>query len=341
MRMESMLDTFQRDLGNISTEIQSLQSESIAMNLKLKNRQSVRSELSQFVDEMAVPEQLIQHIMDTPVSERKFLEQLHELSVKINFVKEQNFKEAYSSKDVINILNELKIKAITKIREYLLQKIYSFKKPLSNYQIPQTAMLKVNFFFQFLVTHERHVAKEIRDEYVDTVSKVYFSYFKTYMRRVMRLQFEDLPDKYDLMGTDENVRRGFFGSKPAVSKNKSAVFTLGDRGDILTEHLEAPALVPHAAQKVETRHTYEQIFRTVMFALMDNCCREYLFLADFFLVTGSAAQDMFMSVTGKTLDLVKKEMTQYVNDSFDAIGNFLCLHIIYRYQVIMHKRQVS
>ena len=341
MRMENMLDGFQRDLGSISSEIQNLQSQSISMNVKLKNRQSVRGELSQFVDEMAVPEQMIQHIMDTPVSERNFLEQLHELSVKINFVKEQNFKEAFSAKDVIIILENLKLKAIAKIREYLLDKINSFKKPLSNYQIPQTAMLKVNFFYQFLVTHERHIAKEIRDHYVDTVSKVYFSYFKTYMRRVMRLQFEDSADKYDLMGSDENARRGFFSTKPAVNKNKSAVFTLGNRGDILTDFLEAPALVPHAAQKVDERYTYEQLFRTIMFALMDNCCREYLFLVDFFLVSGSAAQDMFSSVMGKTLEVVKKDTTQYVNESFDAVGNFLCLHIIYRYQVIMHKRQVS
>ena len=340
MRMEDMLDTFQRDLGSISSEIQNLQSQSISMNVKLKNRQSVRGELSQFVDEMAVPEEMIQHIMDTPVSERKFLEQLHELSVKINFVKEQNFKEAYSAKDVIEQLENLKLKSIIKIKEYLLDKINSFKKPLSNYQIPQTAMLKVNFFYQFLVTHDRHIAKEIRDNYMDTVSKVYFSYFKVYIRRVMRLQFEDSADKYDLMGLDDNSRRGFFSSKPTVSKNKSGVFTLGDRAEILTEQLEAPALVPHAAQKGEERYNYEQLFRTVMFALMDNCCREYLFLVDFFLLTGSAAQDMFMNVMGKTLELVKKDTTQYVNESFDAVGNFLCLHIIYRYQVIMHKRQV-
>lgn len=29
-----------------------------------------------------------------------------------------------------------------KIREFILQKIYSFRKPMTNYQIPQTALLK-------------------------------------------------------------------------------------------------------------------------------------------------------------------------------------------------------
>ena len=58
-RMEQMLSGFQSDLGSLSAEIQTLQEQSIAMNVKLKNRQAVRGELSQFVDEMAVADSMI------------------------------------------------------------------------------------------------------------------------------------------------------------------------------------------------------------------------------------------------------------------------------------------
>ena len=57
--MEGMLNGFQSDLSSISSEIQMLQSQSIAMNVRLKNRQAVRGELSQFVDEMVVCEAMI------------------------------------------------------------------------------------------------------------------------------------------------------------------------------------------------------------------------------------------------------------------------------------------
>ena len=57
--MEGMLKGFQTDLSSISSEIQMLQEQSIAMNVRLKNRQSVRGELSQFVDEMVVSEAMI------------------------------------------------------------------------------------------------------------------------------------------------------------------------------------------------------------------------------------------------------------------------------------------
>ncbi|KAK2143335.1 hypothetical protein LSH36_853g01026 [Paralvinella palmiformis] len=60
-RMEQMLNGFQTDLSSISHEIQSLQKQSVAMNVKLKNRQAVRGELSQFVDEMVVPEAMIKY----------------------------------------------------------------------------------------------------------------------------------------------------------------------------------------------------------------------------------------------------------------------------------------
>ena len=75
-RMETLLLSFQTDLGSISSEILSLQQESVEMNLRLKNRQSVRGELSQFVDDLVVTEQLISTILETPVSEQLFLEQL-------------------------------------------------------------------------------------------------------------------------------------------------------------------------------------------------------------------------------------------------------------------------
>ena len=50
------------------------------------------------------------HILDTTVTEREFLEQLHELNHKINFVKEQSFRDAKSCLDVRDILEKLKIK---------------------------------------------------------------------------------------------------------------------------------------------------------------------------------------------------------------------------------------
>lgn len=44
------------------------------------------------------------------------------------------------------------------------------------------------FFFEFVMANERNVAEEICAEYVDTMGKIYFSYFKAYSTRVSKLQ---------------------------------------------------------------------------------------------------------------------------------------------------------
>jgi len=339
-RMENMLHGFQEDLGNISSQIQTLQEQSVNMNLKLKNRQAVKGELSQFVDEMVINDTLVEAILDAPVTDRSFLENLHELDHKINFAKEQSFKEARSCGDIKDVLEKLKLKSVVKIRDFLLTKINAFKKPMANYQMPQNAMLKTRFFFEFLLAHQRDVAKEIKDEYVDVLSKMYFSYFKTYSSRLAKLQFEEAPDRDDLLGVDETQKRSLF-AKP-VMKNRSAVFTLGSRGGLLTE-IEAPIIVPHAAADNKVRYPYESLFRSHQYAIVDNCCREYLFICDFFMLAQGSSQalDVFTAIFDKALGLFYKHVESFTQETYDTFAVLLCLHLCFRFRALMQSRGVT
>ena len=51
------------------------------------------------------------------------------------------------------------------------------------------------------------------------------------------------------------------------------------------------------------QYPFECLFRSQHYALLDNGCREYLFVSDFFMVTGSSAQDLFNLIFGKTLTM--------------------------------------
>lgn len=62
------------------------------------------------------------------------------------------------------------------------------------------------------------------------------------------LKYEEAVAKDDLMGIEDTANRGIF-TKSTALKNKSTVFTIGNRGDILNQQLEAPILVPHAQLK--------------------------------------------------------------------------------------------
>lgn len=59
---------------------------------------------------------------------------------------------------------------------------------MANYQITQDLLVKNRFFYEFLVLHDKAVARECRDEYINTLSKVYFSYFKEYASKLAKLQ---------------------------------------------------------------------------------------------------------------------------------------------------------
>ena len=103
------------------------------------------------------------------------------------------------------------------------------------------------------------MATEVRDEYLDTMSKIMFSYFKSYSGRLAKLQYEESASRDDLLGSEESQTKGFF-FKPSL-KNKSTVFSVGVRDEVLGAELEAPIIVPHAGQNKDTRYPYEMLFR--------------------------------------------------------------------------------
>nr|XP_038954367.1 vacuolar protein sorting-associated protein 52 homolog isoform X5 [Rattus norvegicus] len=354
--MEQMLGAFQSDLSSISCEIRTLQEQSGAMNIRLRNRQAVRGKLGELVDGLVVPSALVTAILEAPVTEPRFLEQLQELDAKAAAVREQEARGTAACADVRGVLDRLRVKAVTKIREFILQKIYSFRKPMTNYQIPQTALLKYRFFYQFLLGNERATAKEVRDEYVETLSKIYLSYYRSYVGRLMKVQYEEVAEKDDLMGVEDTAKKGFF-SKPSL-RSRNTIFTLGTRGAVISPaELEAPILVPHTAQRGEQRYPFEALFRSQHYALLDNSCREYLFICEFFVVSGPAAHDLFHAVMGRTLSMTlpleqqltfsclpvavpQKHLESYLADCYDAIAVFLCIHIVLRFRNIAAKRDV-
>lgn len=53
------------------------------------------------------------------------------------------------------------------------------------------------------------------------------------------------------------------------------------------------------------QYAFEVLFRSQQYALMDNGCREYIFLSEFFMVHDADAMKLFMAVMGKTLQHVQ------------------------------------
>ena len=153
--------------------------------------------------------------------------------------------------------------------------------------------------------------------------------------------------------------KGFF-FKPSL-KNKTTVFSVGTRGDVLgqvhnmktdadsganfhfVQELEAPIIVPHSQQKTEQKYPFEMLFRSIQvyfflstrfalnflqYAMVDNACREFLFVSEFFILDATSALEIFNNIFGKTVQLLVKHTDSHISDSFDCISIFLCIDLV-------------
>ena len=55
------------------------------------------------------------------------------------------------------------------------------------------------------------------------------------------------------MAVEDTAKKSFFSTSKPTFRNRSSVFTLGKRDHVLGEGLEAPVIIPHAAQKSDSK----------------------------------------------------------------------------------------
>ncbi|KAI8571148.1 hypothetical protein RHMOL_Rhmol01G0096100 [Rhododendron molle] len=233
-QMETLLGGFQVEIGSISSDIKILQEKSMDMGLKLKNRKVAESKLAKFVEDIIIPPRMIDIIVDGEVSE-EYTKTLESLSKKLKFVEvDPMLKTSKALKDVQPELERLRQKAVSKVFEFIVQKLYALRKPKTNIQIlQQSVLLKYKYIISFLKEHGKEVYTEVRAAYVDTMNKVLSAHFRAYIQALEKLQL-DIATSSDLIGVETGSTSLFSRGREPL-KNRSAVFALGERISILKE----------------------------------------------------------------------------------------------------------
>ena len=319
--MESVLRGFQSDLSSISAQIKSLQAESLTMNVKLRNRKAAECQLSAFITQVVVRPELISAICESEVNEA-YLEYVLELNKKVAFSKQESTARTSACADIAPELEKLEQKAVQKIRDFMLSRVGSLRKKMTNVQIlQQSVLLKYKGLFRFLQEHAPAGAIEVREAYTSTMGAIYLRHLKMYLGGLMRLRVEGA-SKGDLLGTEEWSSfspSALFSAKPATARSDGA-FRLGDRAAAL-DGSEAPPLPAHLQQQGTPIH-YEAIYRAVSTVLLDSVSCEYDFMTEFF---GSA--ESFDAVFGKAIFHCMENIEQTLAGSWDAIGCLLLLQV--------------
>ena len=344
--MEDLLSGFQSDLGQLSTEIQSLQSQSLTLSHRLKHRLAVRQQLGEALEGLALSPDIIRIISNGEVND-EFMEALLQLNAKMTYVKLNVGKQFRAFKDIGPEMERLRLKATEKIRAFLLDKLKQLLVPNANVAVVQLSVLsKYKPLYHFLIQRHLEAATEIRLTYTHILSGYYHGKFAKYANRMQKLQ-SVIADKLDLIGLDDSAKKGLFGGNKMMVKDKTNVFTLGERIDILNA-IDAPVILPHVAEEQQLKFPFEAIFRSMTRTFMDNASSEFVFDLEFFYAPRSkksenptaVATDAFNEVFGKTLKMILESVKAYAESSFDAVGVLLCIRINQQHQLIMQKRRI-
>ncbi|CAG8598435.1 20442_t:CDS:10 [Rhizophagus irregularis] len=306
--MENMLSVFQMDLGNISSEIQTLQDKSFSMNIKLKNRTAVEQQLNTVLEGTVIPPPMIKKITEGEVDEI-WLAYLTELNKKMTYVKRNQKMNVKAIKDVGPELEKLRLKAL----------------------------------YKFLMERYSEVAVEVMHNYVNTMRWYFFNHFEKYNRELQKLQ-NPVADKYDMMGYDESVRKGgLWGTGKIALQDKANIYVLKDRIKTLRNQ-DAGVILVHVAENKSKGYPNEALFRSFNLTFIDNASSEYLFIVEFFAKddkpNAELAKDIFSEIFNTTIKMGLDSTKQFVDNSYDAIGILICIRLNTQFALELQRRKV-
>ncbi|XP_030935598.1 vacuolar protein sorting-associated protein 52 A-like [Quercus lobata] len=117
----------------------------LQMETLLGGFQLAESKLAKFVEDIIVPPRMVGIVIDGEVND-EYMRTLEILSKKLKFVEvDPMVKASKALKDVQPELEKVRQKAISKVFDFIVQKLYALRKPKTNIQILQhSVLLKYN-----------------------------------------------------------------------------------------------------------------------------------------------------------------------------------------------------
>ena len=372
--MQSLLQGFQDKLSGISNEIRSLQEQSLGMSAKMTNRKSLHATLRSFLDKVAVPEGLIDRLVDGPL-EDGFWTDLTALNTKLDFaygvggskgaaapavaralptdslplesgapvagvdlalLKVSPFSTP-AGREALPALDKLKVRVTLRVREHLARTIGELSRPKTSMQkIQEYVLLKAAPGMTFLNNHAPDAGREVRSLYADTVGRGVADVFKRYYDELAKALLP-LCIKSDTVV--EYTGRSVAAPGSAGGGGKpSDPFTIGDRLSLL-DHADDPPLPAHVVSAEKTRLSFEALFRSVERHLMDVAAAEDSFDRRFF--GPKYGPEVFQLVLSRAFNVLFAGLEEYLAAAGgDAPGLVLLVAIVGAHKASMGSRKL-
>jgi hypothetical protein len=306
--MLTMLNGFNDDLSSLTLNLEKLMSDSKGYEVAIKNRKKIEIDASEFVGSLVIDEEFIKAVCEKEITE-EYMEYIRAIFVKNSIIDEyrRDYPETRAFIELQPVLEKLRVKAVSRVRAFLMAKILALKKPNTNIQMmQQNVLLKYGQLFRFLNNYKL-IANEILTKYADIVGNIYAGNFKYYLTSLSKMKLD--VGKSELLGSPET----------AVSKNNasraSSPFLLGNRDVIFQKRKELGAIIPHFAIEKQQKFSIEELFQSLQMLLIDTVSTEIKFEQYFF--GGSV---LFQPLFGKIVDSYLEWLDTALNSCYDPVS---------------------
>lgn len=339
--VEEYLTNFKAELGQVSAEIESLQERSVQLNARLENRRQVEKLLGPAVEDVSISPKTVRAIADGPIDDN-FTRALAELEARSALLegKKDNSGPVKALEDVKPMLDDLKAKAVERIRDYVVGQIKSIRTPSTNAQfVQQQSFIRHKDIFPFLARNHPVLSEEISQAYVNTMKWYYSSNFGRYQQALQKLPVHAI-DQTDLIGAEPSTpRRSVLGSGKA-SQQQHDTFNIGKRAEIIRSKNDS-VIPSYLAEDSKNAQYLEAPFRHFNQALIDNVTSEYAVASEMFSTAS------YQQVTRKVEEIFQPtfalghSLTKHLLEgTTDCLGVLMCVRLNQHFAFELQRRKV-
>jgi len=339
--VESYLNEFKAELGQVSAEIEYLQARSVQLNAQLENRRRVEKLLGPAVEDISLAPHTVRAIAEGPIDDQ-FAKALTEIEARHLSVNQRTAGDTQTkaADDVKPLLEDLTKRAVERIRDYMVAQIKALRSPNINAQVlQQQTLLKHKELYPFLARNHAQLAEEIGQAYTNTMRWYYSSNFTRYTNALNKLQLHVVGPN-DLLGSDPTARKQATSGASKAAPSQHDTFSLGRRHDCL-KLKDDRALASHLAEDSKAVHYLELPFRSFNQALLDNLSAEYSVVTELF------STSTYQKVSRRVLEIFNPTFTighdltkRLVETTTDCFGILICIRLIQQYAYEAQRRKM-
>ena len=236
-QLHEMLLGFQADLGGLSGDIRQLQEKSRTLDVQLRNRRAAEAALRHFLEHLIVSPETANAILTGPVNTTfvAAVAEVQQLYKDCSSEKPQEWSaeipvtETVAGQEMKQHLHTLRLVAVQRSREYLLQQMALLRRPQTNVRLLQVhGLLKHAALYDFLEDCSPDtIATEIFHVYCESMTVTLQQLFRTYSQQLLQLDATHTHcGRADVIAMDEAV----FKDRPSARlKKRVDLFCLGSR----------------------------------------------------------------------------------------------------------------